>query len=279
MFVILFRNNGIYVVLPTAIALAIVKLSAGLKSMVKTGTILLIPIIICIMFDHFAVPAMGFRHGSLAEVLSIPAQQTARLMRDYPEDITDEDKEHINALFDYDNLVSLYDPDISDPVKSTYKGGNAGMHLNYIKTWLKGLKEHPGVYIQATMNTCYPAFYPEVNNSMYWVNREEATEYIHLKQNNIFISTRNKLENILRVVDSLPLVGILSNPAMYVWLMIIFICEIFKKKQYNLIAAVMPFVMTAAIIIAGPCVLKHPRYVYPIMWPMYLYAACVLSKI
>ncbi|MGN0183099.1 MAG: DUF6020 family protein [Candidatus Ornithomonoglobus sp.] len=276
--VILFRSNGIYVVLPTAIAAVIIKLRTGFKSWAKALVILMLPVIAGTLTHSFCVKGLGFNGGNPAEAWSILVQQTGRLIRDYPEDVTEEDKANIDGIFDYETFATKYDPNLSDDLKGTYKGGTAQMHLNYLKTWLKGLKQHPHAYIQATMNTCYPAFYPDVNNSIYWVNSGSYPNMDRppLNQNKPFKSVRDKLERLLTKLDSVPVIGALSNPALYVWLLILFICDILKKKQYKLIVTVIPMVMTVAIIIAGPCVFLHPRYVYPIMWPMYLYTACMI---
>ena len=54
--------------------------------------------------------AIGVEPGSVRAMLSIPLQQTARYVTTYPEDVTKEEKEALEAVLDYENLSEIYDP-------------------------------------------------------------------------------------------------------------------------------------------------------------------------
>ncbi len=58
---------------------------------------------------------------------SIPMQQTARYLKEYPDDVTKEEAKAIDGVMKYDEIADLYNPELSDPVKATYRGGHITM--------------------------------------------------------------------------------------------------------------------------------------------------------
>ena len=63
----------------------------------------------------------GVKPGGKQEMLSIPFQQTARYVKYYGNDVSTEEEKVIRKVLDYDTIGKNYDPDLSDPVKNTYK--------------------------------------------------------------------------------------------------------------------------------------------------------------
>ena len=62
----------------------------------------------------------------------------------------------IRKVLDYDTIGKNYDPDLSDPVKNTYKTEKTNILKRLFLTYgLKMLKKHPTAYIQATLNGTY----------------------------------------------------------------------------------------------------------------------------
>lgn len=279
----LFRNNGVYVVIAVWIVTTIVKIKKNIFEGVRVCSALLLPIIVVIIFNNSIVPKLGIKKGSPAEMLSIPFQQTARLVRDYPGDISEEDKANIDVVLDFDTLAERYNPNLSDPVKSVfskkyYKDSEIVDKLPaYFKAWSHGLTKHPIVYVQATMNTCYAAFYPCVKNTNYYIEDERNNHFETITgQNEQFAGIRYWLGQLCYKVDAY--FDIIDNPAIYIWLLIILLFDAIRKKQYTNIVILLPNLMHILIIIAGPCVITHPRYIFPIMWSMFLYMAYYLSE-
>ena len=68
---------------------------------------------------------------------SLPFQQTARYVKEYGDEISEEEREIIAKVLDYDSLAEIYEPMTADPVKTTYRSGSAGDLTAYFKVWLK----------------------------------------------------------------------------------------------------------------------------------------------
>ena len=99
--IILFRNEGrfiLYLVLPIVILLH----RPARKQLVSlfVGTVLFSA---CVF--HLVFPALGYTPGSRREMLSVPFQQTARYIRDYPDEVTEAEKETINKVLNYETIT------------------------------------------------------------------------------------------------------------------------------------------------------------------------------
>ena len=96
------------------------------------------------------------------EILTIPFQQTARFVRDHPEDVSEEEQLVIENTFGldyYEQLGELYYPMSSDPVKARYHwwatDDEKTLLSNYFHAWFSMLKKHPGTYFESVLSGTY----------------------------------------------------------------------------------------------------------------------------
>ena len=155
--VIMFRHNGIY-----SIVLSIPFLVIYLKKYRKALLICaVIPITIYFILSKIVYPILDIAPGSLAEMLSIPFQQTARSLHE-KEVYEEADIEKINKVLDVDVISKRYNPLLSDNVKGTFNRNCTTKELiDYFKVWGKYLFKYPLTYIEATLNNIYDFVYPE----------------------------------------------------------------------------------------------------------------------
>lgn len=87
MMVCLTRNNGVYIVIPSMVCLILY-----VQKERSRYVILLICLMVCYQgLEGYVAPQLGVK-GSVKEVLSIPFQQTARYIKEYPEEVTLKEK-------------------------------------------------------------------------------------------------------------------------------------------------------------------------------------------
>ncbi len=119
-FVCFSRKNGIHLVLLTSIFVLFY-----LRKNVKSLFVLLAAIVIGsgVYFEgeYFIKNVLDIGNDDTKEIYSIPFQQTARYIRDYGAEVTNEEREAIDAVLDYNQLADLYSPELCDPVKNTLK--------------------------------------------------------------------------------------------------------------------------------------------------------------
>ena len=142
----LFRNNGLYLLI---VALPIFLL-IGKGARKRIFVSFLIPIIFLGVF----MPKVVFRAAQIApgsekEMLSVPLQQVARVLKEHEKKISTKDKKIIENTMcpgrDYHFLIQVYNPRFADPVKATYnKQQTAKQKQDFLKVWKKYLFRYPG---------------------------------------------------------------------------------------------------------------------------------------
>ena len=251
----LFRNNGIFIIILSLPFIAIIdKLNRKLFISSTIIVIIIYEVIMSILLPILKIPQTGIR-----ESLSVPFQQTARYVKEHGDEVTEEEKEVIDNILDYDTLADRYDPLLSDPVKRDYNKDATGEELiEYLKVWFAQFLKHPTTYIQATMNNVYGYFYPESNIKHYFsyavdsyegVNQIENFNYNYLQE---FRSERYACQVISRIIQKLPGISWIMNIALNVWIIMTIFVYLCYKKKYRYIIYLMPFISVILMCILSP---------------------------
>ncbi len=250
LFITLFRNNGIYLVLMSFPFLLIIDKQNRFKLLIT----LLIPIMSYYGFEKVLLPSLKITPGSVREVLSIPFQQTARYVKYYPDDISEEDKNAIDKILTYDTLAKRYDPEKSDPVKNKYnKYATKDDLKNYFKAWIHGLVKHPNVYIEATLNNTYGYFYPDAKRwyVYYSYDTRLSEDGIDYHYNNLD-GLRNTLSNYAVAFPYIPILGSIVSIGFCTWLCMLMWAFIMREKKYKYLIYLMPVVSLILVCVASP---------------------------
>ena len=261
------RNNGIYMIIPANILLLFFTIK-GRKKYVILLTLCLLLSYYCI--DSRLAAAVGVAPGSDKEMLSIPFQQTARYLKEYPDDVTESEEKAIRAILDYDNLAQIYEPEISDHVKDTFRNSSSKEDLsNYFKAWFSMFCRHPGVYFEATFNNTYGYYYPFHN-----CNKLGAYQFyiqgpplatvdfdIHYV---IPANIRQICDTYATIWRNIPGLAQLVNPGSYTWgILILGGYLIYRKRSKGLLVLAAPL-LNVAVCIASP-VNGYLRYAIPLI--------------
>lgn len=260
------RNNGIYVLMLCAIVFAVYVLLTRKRRYAGILLALILAWGAHSLYKDVLLPALGVAEGPFAEVMSIPFQQTARYVRDYPDDVTTEEAAAIAAVIDYKNLGALYDPDLSDPVKGTFTGNKDALGP-YLKTWLAHFLRHPDAYLQATINNIYGFFYPNTENFVFYNGLINIGD-VQFQDCTALMPLRNILSYCVKLFESFPLTMPLSNTGFQMWIAIylaayaLFGC---RDKRYAFV--VLPSLIGIAVCAASPTFfLNGVRYALPVIY-------------
>lgn len=280
---LLFRNNGIYVGLPLFMALIfnviykLLRKQIGSNIAMRNIVVFILPFIISAVIGAALNSHYGIQKGSIREALSLPMQQTARYVKEYGAEVTEEEKTVIQTVLPYEDLDELYKPRISDPVKEKFKMNPTRKELiDYLTVWVKQFFKHPMVYINATLNQNYYCFYPFVpNDTCYvntvtleqtWPNYNEVKAALKLKPFEQLDPWKDKMYAFYQMCFEMPGLNLLSHPAFYnillLWLCIFSI----RKKLYSVLLTAMPLLLSLMIIILAPVIQGSPRYAFPIIY-------------
>ncbi len=278
---IFLRNNGVYAVVPTAFAIIFFlkdKISKRLMIGATVGFIVLPVVINGPMFD-----ACGIERGNVREALSIPMQQMARYMRDYGDEITEDERGELELFFnDYDAVSEVYDPFCADPVKNRVEL-QKGHKLSWLGTWAKlGLK-HPGCYFDAFMCLNFGYLAPcEQNMEASWdmptgddVLAQMADLGIDGRQSEVRMQILQKLFYINMVF---PFVRYLSMPGLYMWLTIVMLAIVIKHKGREEFVILLPNIVNLLVCLAAP-LCNGMRYELPVVLSTPLVMAAVMRMV
>ena len=279
--VLLFRNNGIYVVILTAPFIFVFARKYYKQLIVVFVSVLLIYSALwkCLIFNILKV-----QEGSIVEALSIPLQQIARVVNEHSDELTEEEMDTINKFWKIDNLGEIYDPRLSDNVKwaidDKILSDNKG---EFIKLWLGLFIKYPITYVESFLCNSYGYWYPEASN---WVvartiyqPENESEQIPGLKQTPIIEG------NIIKQIDSyiekrsVPVLSMIFSIGFAMWLVFGQITYIIYKIQYKFLLLFVPILFLWLTNLASPVFCEY-RYIYSLFTclPMLLFVSFIPTK-
>ena len=276
----LWRNNGFYVVLPTAVVAVCVLLRG--KARLRGGAALGAALLLFLLFDKALVPSLDIANASTSGVYSVCFQQTARVVRDRGRELTAEEKSEIDKVLDVETIGDLYEPWISDPVKYTYRYFGAGVEAEskalseYRKTWFSMMFKYPREYIQGFManNSGYYAFTPKyigITYSQQAGARFYYTTYplegegqLHTAQIAALKPVRDLIAAVSERLWTMPILSLLYCCAAYTWLLVAGAISLAHQKRWRDIALLTPVLLSFAVCLISP-VNDYIRYYLPVI--------------
>lgn len=266
------RNNGIYVIVLT-MPFIIVALRKYWKKI-----LFMFSIIIVIYFSTKTIifHLLNVQKGSIAEMMSIPLQQIARVYKYHSEDLDESDFKEINNIFECSDIGDRYIPTLSDPVKAQlnveYFTSNKG---RFIKLWFKLLIKYPKDYIESFISNSYGYYYPEAKN---WVaNRTMEQNSMGLEQRPIIKGTIvSKIDSLIEKRD-IPLISMCFSIGMAFWIIVTCFGYRILKQDYKSMLIYVPLFILWLTIVASPVFCEY-RYAYSLFTTLPLYISLNFIK-
>lgn len=285
--VILFRNNGKHILYPTVLLLFIILLyrrnNIKKSTLIKSCMLLLLPVMFANVVNIGIIKHYDISEGSFGEALSFPLQQVARYVTYYSDEVTDEEREALSVIIDYDHLAENYNPRISDPVKATFNRNATRQELmKAFKIYVQMFFKHPTTYVTATMNQNYYLIYPFVENSVVYTQFSDATgeatwtfmsEEVGFEKVTTYDRAREALYEWNQFLYRAPIVGLLSHTALYVIALFYLMIYALINRLYKFLLLCLPIVLSVVVIILAPAIYNHPRYAFPIIYSLPLIIA------
>jgi len=274
--IILFRNNGIYVVLLSMPFLFMIYHKESKKILIVFISIL----VFYSTYQNVILPYFKVTPSSVREALSIPFQQTARYVSFNEDKVSEDEEKAIDKILGYETLASRYNPEKADPVKNEFNRYSTKDDLiNYFKAWFTGFCKEPLTYVSATINNTYGYFYPfDKKWYIYY-------KYNDVLKNNGFDYRYNNLDGLRKVLikygnafQNIPILGLCVNIGFSTWLLFLMIGYLIYKQKYKEIIIYLPAFIILLVCIASP-VNTYFRYALPNIFGMPLMIGIFLSLI
>lgn len=275
----LLRNATYLIIVFTLLMLCFVK-GKGIKNSVIIGIILLVVI------SNVGLPkVVGVPKTDIAEVLSVPLQQTAYYISNYKNEISDSEKKAINKVIPYNDLFK-YNPDISDPIKQCFNNNATNSEIkSYFIVWYKQLLKHPVGYLKATVLGTYAYYCPPVDKTDIKIHAaigynvdKRVLDNTNLEKNG------NKLLRYAQEIDAaftnLPFIGLFSKIGIYSWALIFAVIYMLRRKEYTNIVCLAPLILLFIMCLMSP-VNGYFRYAFNMILsiPIIIPLAVFIEKI
>lgn len=280
-----FRNEGFYLVLAAGIGISVYAYRILWKEnrfgCTRILLAALLPVFLFAGYQKLLLPACGVEDNGLREALSVPFQQTARYVRDYGYELTEEEAEIISRVLDYENLAELYDPITSDPVKYTYHAESAEDLSDYFGLWIRQLIRHPGNAVQATMNNAYGWFYQEGYAQNYMMTSQIEGHEVRweIVQPAKLAGVRHVMERTAKLLSRVPVVNWFENAGFVSWVTILLIAFWAGAGKKRYILSVLPLITALLVCIAAPTFNYQMRYIMPVIFCVPYFAPMAVQSL
>ncbi|MBP3645391.1 MAG: hypothetical protein J6K55_03095 [Clostridia bacterium] len=274
----LVRHNGITIAIPLLAVLVyrLIKEKAGAKNIRRFACYACAVVLCGVGIEEAIIQAMDIQKVSQDDFLAIPMMQTARIVRDHQEDITPEEAQIIDRVFEYDTIAEKYDPDDSDGIRYSAPDGRTDEDIaNFLPVWWSLIQRHPATALDAMLHMNGVLFDLQDNNPIYvGLTDHSMTEHVYKHSfndmrlyNSEAIKPLNGWQRALTewyyCFDDLPLVGGFASMGFCMELMLImcYLCVINRRN------GMLPVMIPA--LVAGVtglfCPIVYSRYLLPMM--------------
>lgn len=234
-----------------------------------------------LLLNTLMVQASGATSATYArEMLSVPAQQIARVVAFHEEELTAQDRENLSIVWDQGELPE-YVPAIADRSKKDIVGEKEVLKT-FAGEWVSLGCRYPGEYWKAFLLKNKGMWYLEDTtylNDVYSYAKgylqisypSDQQEYMEaLAPGYVRHQKLQFLQSVYRYFAAgdevwryLPPFALVMQPAFYCWTLLFYcLCCIGRKKPLLLVPAVYVIALVGTLLL-GPCVLT--RYLYPVM--------------
>jgi len=264
-FMVLLRNNGIYMLVPTGLVLwlyGLKKMNAKERVMSFMG-LFFAATVLGVLINAGLSKAVGAEKVAKGDMLSLPFQMLGRYYTEFPDDFSDKDRAAIEAVLGpIDNSLDGYNPDLADQIKVKYRSeATTGEVMNFMKTFGRLFFKHPLAYIDGFTVHIYGWVSPVVTAE----KRYETPDDDFLTPVGIAEVIDKGMVFLYRFLDRISILGALENVAFWVWVYaFVFLLQSEKNlKKYRLFGVYM--LIALLICFAAPAFLEHVRYGFPIL--------------
>lgn len=220
--------------------------------------------------------ALGIRDRYMQDIMSLPFQQTARVVKLHGEEIPREEREIIDRVLDYDSLAEGYNDWYADAVKDTYRQtATAEDRRAYWGVWWRQLCRWPTEYLDAALHMNGVLFDLRSNEPMYISFSDMALDtYVYPWSFNDMTmydrealvplsSAQRALTEWYMDFDKLPLIGLCASMSFNVLLTLALLYQCVTERRRNILPVFLPALATLLVCLFSPVV--YLRYALPLI--------------
>lgn len=263
----LFRNNGVYIVLAVVLLLAATSIVSLVRKQSFRYVSILLPL--CISLAAYLVisgPVYSALHvipTEKVESLGIPLNQMARVAA-LNGDMSDSDRAYMDSLLPLGQYKDKYRPTCNDMLKWDPEFHSEPLNNNFWAHWISMIIRNPKVYFEAW----------EMQTFGYWaINVPAATQYtanIHTGvPRNVnpeygigYDITSKNLLRLDSVRSALPLSSYSISGGFIFWILIFACTILIHSKKWQWILPILPLLLLYGTLFIASPIWYWPRYIF-----------------
>ncbi len=277
----IFRNNGLYIVLVMLVILAFFCRKDWKAHGKKLAFMLLGIMLPYALYVGPLYSILGVTPGGVEEKLSVPLQQLARVHEYDYESLEQNDLELLYRFVPQEYLEG-YRPTVADFVKSGFQRQYFEEHkMEFVKLWMKWGAEHPLSYVNSFLVGSVDSWYPKGTLDGYR-HADGRSSYFDYQvdmpgEEKVFLAGfHHYYEAISHDIEAQwkPFAFLVLNPGCYfVIFAVLFFYAWYAKRYWLLVVFFIP-VLHFGTVLLGPIALV--RYMLIFFYGMPVFLACVL---
>lgn len=265
----LMRTNGWFAFAATFLMMLLVLRKSRRTLLSVMGAVLLVTwVMLNPLLDWLGVSGMNY-----VEAFAVPMQQVARVVSEERE-LTPEETELLNELFDLEMVRQLYDPNTVDPVKfMCFRGVDADTIRQrgwaYLKLYLSLGLRYPSDYGKAWIDETRGYWNGGYH---YWIyTRECSGEEYGVVHSGEVPAIADCYDALFRIWEKMTTLQFTASIGLFVWAAFAcFALNIWKRREEMLLC--MPLVVILVGLWLGTPVYAEFRYAYPVILSLPLIA-------
>ncbi len=254
-----FRNNGIYIIIPSLLFIFLTFLKNRNDQKNKILMILLGTLIIHVLFSFIQKEIFDIHPMNKVEALSLPLQQIARYVSKHNDEITEDEAKTIDKIVKYQDIGKRYDPEISDYVKNQWRDYSTDDLFDFFRLYFKWLRKDLLTFIEGAVNHSFGYFDPE------YVNGKIGTWNLYIKDS---VSNNDKeliyakyyfsddvlsfARNIANLWTYFPVLSLYLSPGAFTWRILIAIVSLLRRRDFGKLCLTVAPLMNICICCVSP---------------------------
>ena len=230
-----------------------------------------------VVFSYLFLPLINIEKASERELFSLPFQQVAYISKVHKEELTTEEIEIINQVLYFDEIVSNYDPDLSNPVKACFHDGNVSTMAAFGKLYISWLFKYTREWFHAIIIGCWKYVFPfSAGQDAYRAYLPDCSS-IGLDIHYQMPVRQAQLKEYARAWETSPLSILFIGPGLYNSLLLFCLGRTIIRKKTTQICYLLPLVILFLGFVFTP-VNGEVRYAYPIIATSPVFASFLFAN-
>lgn len=260
------RKGGVWLIGLSLLGLAIYKKKVRKVLLGCCAGLLAVEVLI----SQVLCPLLNIEKPKQQENYSLLYPIVGYYCRNYSQELSQQEKNILGDVLDYEAVCTAYSPTYVDPIKNTFHAENDAQVRAFLALTGKFILRHPLTCLQAVVYSKNAYFTPFVTGVQLAYNYQDSTEayapleggeFPFLVENSRRISWENRIAN---QTEKFPW-KLLTGSGIYTWtLLVLFVSALWKKDRQKRMELLPGLLLTAGLLLTH--VNGAVRYACPVMF-------------